>query len=500
LGVANVSGSSEAECVELLGPIAGFWNYLVATTTVLVAAVASVHAILYKRDSRAALLWVGVIWLVPLIGGVLYLTMGINRIRRRAIFLRRGIQRQSIQSGSVQPSGNLRAEVAAVPECASLSGLPRLVGGIVPKPLVPGNRVDALVNGDEAYPVMVEAIQAARESIALSTYIFDNDPVGRQVAQALIQAAARGVEVRVLIDDTGARYSFPSILHVLRKGDVPVARFLPSLVPWRVMSINLRNHRKILVVDGRTGFTGGMNIRQAHLLKEKPRHSTQDLHFRIEGPVVAQLQETFADDWYFCTREMLQGEIWFPKLEPAGQVAARGIADGPDEDFEKFRWTVLGALACASTSIRILTPYFLPDMAMISALNLAAMRGVEVDIILPQKSNLPYVHWATFAILWQMLERGCRVWLTSPPFDHSKLMVVDNCWALLGSANWDPRSLRLNFEFNLECYERGLAGALETIVQQKLCHAKALTLAELDARPLPIKLRDGVCRLFTPLL
>jgi cardiolipin synthase len=266
------------------------------------------------------------------------------------------------------------------------------------------------------------------------------------------------------------------------------------------MSINLRNHRKILVVDGQVGFTGGMNIRQACLLKERPRRPTQDLHFRIKGPVVADLQEAFADDWYFCTREALHGDNWFPKLSPAGTVTARGIADGPDEDFEIFRWTVLGALACAKHSVHIVTPYFLPDSAMISALNLAAMRGVTVDIILPSQSNLPYVHWATFAILWQVLQRGCRVWLTPPPFDHSKMMLVDSCWCLLGSANWDPRSLRLNFEFNVECYDTALAGVLEGIVQDKLAHARQITLQEVDSRALPLKLRDGVFRLFTPLL
>jgi cardiolipin synthase A/B len=304
----------------------------------------------------------------------------------------------------------------------------------------------------------------------------------------------------VLIDDTGARYSFPSIVHPLRNGGVPVARFLPSALPWRFMSINLRNHRKILVADGQVGFTGGMNIRQACVLKEHPRRPTQDLHFRIEGPVVADLQEAFADDWYFSTREALHGEKWFPKIAPAGTVTARGIADGPDEDFEIFRWTVLGALACAKHSVQIVTPYFLPDAAMISALNLAAMRGVTVDIVLPSKSNLPYVHWATFAILWQILQRGCRVWLTPQPFDHSKLMLVDSCWALLGSANWDPRSLRLNFEFNVECYDTTLASALEAVVQDKLAHAREVTLQEVDSRSLPLKLRDGVCRLFTPLL
>jgi cardiolipin synthase len=486
--------------MDLLRPILGFWHYFAAAVTILIAVVASIHAILYKRDSRAALLWVGVICLVPAVGGVLYFMFGVNRIRRRALFLRTGVQRQVSSGTNFRQHRADACDLPPVPGCLDLSGLPKLVGDIVRKPLLTGNQVDPLVNGDETYPTMVQAIDAAKESVTLATYIFDNDAVGKRFLKALSDAVGRGVQVRVLVDDTGARYSFPSIVHLLRKNGIPVARFLPSLVPWRVMSINLRNHRKILVADGRIGFTGGLNIRQGHLLKEHPRHPTQDLHFRIEGPVVAHLQQTFVDDWFFCTRELLEGERWFPGLEPVGPVAARGVADGPDEDFEIFRWTVLGALACAKSCVRILTPYFLPDYAMISALNLAAMRGVQVDIILPAQSNLPYVHWATFAILWQVLQRGCRVWLTPPPFDHSKLMLVDNCWTLLGSANWDPRSLRLNFEFNVECYDPGLASALESIVQQKLASARPVSLQDVNARPFLVQLRDGIMRLFTPLL
>lgn len=478
--------------------ISVFWSYLAVVLTVLFAALTSGHAILYKRDPRAAVLWVSVIWLAPIVGGILYLSLGINRIRRRALFLRTPAIEQLTEIGATGHSRTRSATRGTA--CGDLKGLPTLVEGIVQEPLLAGNRVTPLMNGDEAFPAFVQAIDSAERSVALSTYIFDNDPAGRRIAEALARAVARGVEVRVLVDDTGARYSFPSIVRLLRRQDVPTARFLPSLLPWRVMSINLRNHRKILVTDGRVGFTGGINIRQAHMLKEQPRSPTQDLHFQIEGPVVRHLQETFANDWFFTTRELLEGDRWFPQLEPCGPVAARGIADGPDEDFEIFRWTVLGALASATASVRIVTPYFLPDAAMITALNLAAMRGVGVDIILPSQSNLPYVHWATFAMLWQVVQKGCRVWLTPPPFDHSKLMLVDNCWSLLGSANWDPRSLRLNFEFNVECYDHALADALEDIVRKKLATAGLVTLEELDARPLPIKLRDGICRLFTPLL
>jgi cardiolipin synthase A/B len=255
-----------------------------------------------------------------------------------------------------------------------------------------------------------------------------------------------------------------------------------------------------MVVDGRLGFTGGMNIRIGNCLNRQPRSPVQDTHFRIRGPVVAQLQEAFADDWLFTTGESLRGDEWFPKPEPAGQVLARGVPDGPDEDHEKLRWTLLGALAIARHSVRIVTPYFLPDPPLVSALNLAAMRGVKVDIILPEKSNLPFFTWASRAMWWQVLSHGCRLWLTPPPFDHSKLMVVDGCWAFFGSANWDPRSLRLNFEFNLECYDLELAHRLEEIIAGKLKHARQMTLRQADARALPVRLLDGVARLLTPYL
>jgi len=267
------------------------------------------------------------------------------------------------------------------------------------------------------------------------------------------------------------------------------------------MTLNLRNHRKLLAVDGQIAFTGGMNIRQGNVLAASPRHPVQDLQFRVEGPLVAQLQAAFANDWAFTTGETLHGEVWFPEPRPTGRgVIARVITDGPDADFETLRLTLLAALAEAQTSVQILTPYFLPDPALITALNLAALRGVRVDIVLPAKSNLPFVHWASRAMWWQVLERGCRIWLTPPPFDHSKLMIVDGHWVLLGSANWDTRSLRLNFELNVECYGREFAHEMAVVLGKKLHGAREVTKAEVDKRTIPGKLRDATARLFSPFL
>jgi cardiolipin synthase len=267
-----------------------------------------------------------------------------------------------------------------------------------------------------------------------------------------------------------------------------------------VATINLRNHRKALIVDGLVAFTGGMNIRHGNVLADQPKSPVQDLHFRVTGPVVTELQEAFANDWMFTTEETLDGNRWFPETPEAGDVIARVIPDGPDADFENARWTLLAALAEAQVSVKIVTPYFLPDHALISALNLAALRGVRVDIILPAKNNLPPVHWASRSLWWQVLERGGHIWLTPPPFDHSKLMVVDGHWVLLGSANWDARSLRLNFELNVECYSRAFAQAMEALIAKKLAAAHEVTMAEADARTMPGKLRDAIARLFSPYL
>lgn len=475
------------------------WHIATIGLWVLLSVLAAGHAVLHKRDSRAAIAWVGFVWFVPLVGAVMYFLFGLNRIRHRAALLRKNLERYRAQAA--QPECLPEELQRHLPDHGGhLQMLARVVGGVIERPLLRGNRIDPLVNGDEAYPAMLEAIQQARQTVSFVTYIFDRDEAGRAFAHALGEAARRGVEVRVLIDAMGIRYSWPTILHTLRREGVKYARFLPPSALWHLMSMNMRTHRKILVADGRVGFTGGMNIRVGHCLQRQPPHPVQDIHFRVKGPVVTQLQEVFTDDWLFTTGEALRGDSWFPKSESEGQVLARGVPDGPDENFEKLHWTLLGALSIARYSVRIMTPYFLPDPAVVSALNLAAMRGVQVDIILPARSNLPPILWASRAMWSQVLQHGCRMWLTPRPFDHSKLMLVDGCWVLIGSANWDPRSLRLNFEFNLECYDAELAQRLDQWVDTKRKGAHPVTMEEVDGRPLPARLRDGIARLLTPYL
>jgi cardiolipin synthase len=480
--------------MDWLDKISRFWPHLAAGFDFLAALLASIHALLHKRDSRAATLWLGLIWFLPLFGPVLYLALGVNRIRRRALSL---AVHKTFSRPVPENLGEPQHEGAE-----HLKMLARTVSRVVVQPLTAGNNIKPLVNGDAAFPAMLASIESAKKSVSLSTYIFDNDASGRQFVAALARAVARGVAVRVLIDAAGTRYSWPPITYRLRHAKIPFAKFLPAslLTPWRVATINLRNHRKSLTVDGTIAFTGGMNIRHGNVLADKPKGPVQDLQFQIAGPVVAQLQEAFANDWAFTTGKVLDGDLWFPELKTSGNVIARAIPDGPDADFDKARWTLLAALGEAQTSVKILTPYFLPDNALVTALNLAALRGVRVDIILPAKNNLPFVQWASRAMWWQVLERGCHVWLTPPPFDHSKLMIVDGHWISFGSANWDARSLRLNFELNVECYGRDFAQEMEKVIEKKTAAAREVTLAEVDKRSLPVKLLDAIARLFSPYL
>lgn len=482
-----------------------YWPHAVTSFVIAVTVVLSASVILYKRNERAAIAWVGLILLSPIIGSIAYLLLGINRIRRRAVRVRPHAVEQAVSTATFQAASCSGSKVetespAAVGTIGLHRELTRLTDALASNRLTPGNSVTPLVNGDAAYPEMVQAIDGAEFSICFETYIFKYDDVGRDFVAALQRAVERGVEVRVLVDGVGQVYSWPPIAHALRTAGIPYARFMYSLWPWRMPYLNLRNHQKILVVDGKTGFTGGMNISAANRTETAPRRVVRDIHFKVGGPLVAHLTEAFADDWHITTNESLVGESWFPPLDGNGDVVARGIPSGPHESVERMRWIIAAAISEARQSLRIMTPYFLPDETLAAGLRLAALRGVEVDIILPEKTNLAFVTWAAMARLDELIGVGCRIWLGPPPFNHSKLTLVDDCWALVGSSNWDPRSLILNFEFNVECQGAELVGQLDEVFKAELSQARRLTLADLKNRNIIVKLRDGVARLFSPYL
>lgn len=474
-------------------------TFLFALTHVGAAAAVTLDAVLRKRHVSAVIGWIGLAWLAPVVGSLLYLVFGINRIQRSALAL--GLrQAWENEAPAHPPAAGATAGPAVLQDSPGLAGLDRLCELLTGNPLLAGNRIEVLDGGDAAYPAMLAAIVGAKRSITLASYIFDNDAAGQTFLQALQGAHQRGVQVRVLIDGLGLRYSRPDMLRALRGAGVTAAAFSPTRNPLRSRYANLRNHRKIMVVDGAIGFTGGMNIRAGHWLDRRPRHPVRCLHFGVQGPVVADLQRTFAVDWAFATGEQLLGECWFPPLAACGPVVARGIADGPDADIDNLPQVLLGALAVARTRVRIVTPYFLPDETVLAALRVTALRGVVVDIVLPARSNLRVMDWATRPQLPELLDSGCRVHLSPAPFDHTKLFLVDERWALIGSTNWDARSLRLNFEYNLACIDEELVRRLDTLLTARLRGARRLVADELRALPIANRLRNGIARLMSPYL
>jgi cardiolipin synthase A/B len=459
---------------------------VISLAHILLALGVTAHVLLNKRGEGSAIAWIGLAWLAPILGSILYLLFGVNRVRRRALSLRRGAATPRV----APPQAAARDDHLVPLEYAGQR--------ITQRPVQSGNAIAILRNGDEAYPKMIAVIDAAERSVALSTYIFRADAAGIEFIDALTRATERGVDVRVLIDGIGGVYFRSATYWRLRRAGVPVARFMHSPLPWRKGFLNLRSHKKILAVDGHIGFTGGLNIGAENLTCRRPRRPVLDTHFMLEGPIVAQLIDVFADDWLFATGQQLAGDRWAPLLRSAGDSVARAVTSGPDQDLEKIEWMILEAISCARTSIKVMTPYFLPDKRIITALALASFRGVEVDIVLPLHSNHPLVDWAARAQLGPLLSAGCRVWTQPLMFDHSKLMTVDGIWCLIGSANWDTRSFRLNFELDFEVYHSGLVAEINGLIT--LRQGNRLTAAMLDKRSLPALLRDSAARLMLPYL
>lgn len=377
------------------------------------------------------------------------------------------------------------------------SELASISNAITGRPLLAGNSIYVLRNGEHAYPAMLDAIDEAQTSVYLSTYIFKADETGKRFMAALRRARERGVDVKVLIDGYGDFYSFPRASRQLKKMRLDVRRFLPlSFLPPSIY-LNLRNHRKILVVDAQIAFTGGMNIGDHHLAENRAvKNPVTDLHFQLTGPVVRQLEEVFRRDWYFTTRRTVKPPT--TPLPASGQAMCRVIVDGPDNNIDKIMVTLIGAISAARRRISIMTPYFLPPRELIGALQAAALRGIDVNVILPGKNNLFYVHRATRKMLWQVLQYNVNVYYQPPPFSHAKVFIVDGHYLQIGSANLDPRSLRLNFELAVEIYDENFGAALDAAFEETRKKSRRITLLEVDNRKLATRLLDAVFWLFSP--
>jgi cardiolipin synthase len=474
-----------------------YWPHAIFVLSLVAGGSAAIHAAMTKTDVRAAIGWVGISLMSPLAGPLMYLIAGINRIRQTHVSEERNKTLTNYANREAQTLANV--DTISGTQFRSLKTLGDQIGHF---PLLGGNNVSLLKGGDETYPAMIDAIDGAHTCIALQTYIFDNDVEGRKVVDALSRAHERGVEIRVLIDAVGAKYSHPPIIRLLKKKNIRCALFMTTPLGWRMPYANLRSHRKVLVVDGRHAFTGGMNIRAGFVTESAGMKVNRDTHFRVLGPVVQQLMSVFAHDWAYTTREILPYEIWFDAdhKAPAPLVPARCIQSGPDRYLACTHSMLLGAFAVAQRHIRIQSPYFLPDQILMGAIKTAARRGIKVDIVIPGKNNLRLVNYAMMAQIDEILRSGCSVWLAHGTFDHSKLITIDDGWAYIGSSNLDPRSLRLNFELDMEVYDPELAATVSAQIDAEIQSAKALTLEDLKAMPFRKRLRNRIIWLASPYL
>lgn len=473
------------EVLRFWGPVA-----LIALSGILAAG----HALLNKRDPSAAFGWIAVCLLFPPAGPLLYLLFGINRVHIRA---RRLEARARREFGSGRVRGEKTPTDPAVPP--DFAGLAAAGDQLADWPLVEGNRLEPLTNGEKAYPAMLEAIENARRYVYLSTYIFETNRIGRRFIDCLSAAAERGVDVRVLLDGVGDYYALPRrrASTLLRRRGVRTARFLPPRLLPPSLRLNLRNHRKILIADGEIAFTGGINIGDRHFTDNRRRRRVEDLHFSLRGPVVHQIETIFLSDWGFVTGQQTEPS---PPSNPIGEALCRAVDDGPTEDSDRLAALLAAAVSNARRRVLIMTPYFLPSRELVGALQSAALRGLDVSIVLPARNNLPYVHWASRHGLHDLLMRGVKIYYRPPPFAHTKLFVIDDAYAVIGSANIDPRSLRLNFELGVEVYDPALVQRFAGHIVDTLARSHRYTLEDDRNRSLPGRIRDSIAWLFSPYL
>lgn len=467
------------------------WTFLAASIYVALSIGTTVHILLYKDDIKSSIGWIALVFLSPFIGTISYIFLGINRVRRKGVRLRKkSTDCEEYSTGNIHES---------LPE--NYRQFITFGYSVYPQNFVFGNSIEPLQNGVEAYPEMIKVIQNAKKEILVSSYIFDCDSETNKFLVAFETAIKNGAMVKILIDGIGTLKFFHRSIEKKFIGikGLEYAVFLPPYIPVTMPFVNLRNHRKIMIIDGETGFFGGMNLSKKNVLIEDQKNGILDITFKIKGHVIDQMLEVFEDDWEFAVGKKfrsLSKDLSDTKAE--GIIPARIIPDGPDNKRGIIELIAHGAINIAAKKILIVTPYFLPENNILTALEMAAMRGVDVDIIIPDKSDYSFIDWAVEPNFLRLVKSGVKVYRTPPPLDHSKIFVVDNEWVFIGSANWDVRSFKLNFESNLEIFSKNLAKVLTAIAESKKRKAKFTTAHECKALPFLKRVRNNSCRLLTP--
>jgi len=472
---------------------------------VLIGVVLSLHVLLHKHRPVSAVLWLGILWAFPFLGALVYLCFGIDQVERGAAARDacRAILRELTQPEG-EASAAALARRAPVPEGRGTEILRTTTFRRRELAQLGGNAIELLIDGDEFYPALDAAIDAAQDSIHIQSFIIARDATGRRLVERLARRAAEGVTVRLLYDRFGSTYAhYSTMFRKARKAGVKVASISHASPLRGRFQVNLRNHRKVAVIDGRIGFTGGINISDLNLSAATDGAPIRDYHVRIEGPAVAELQLQFVADWTFASGEPPADVVlprYFPAAERRGDALVDVLATGPFAGALALTDLLFAAIGAAKKSIRIVTPYFVPNEPVLHAIRAAALRGVDTRLVVPQLGNHWYVDYAARSLYTPLLESGVRIFERRPPFSHAKAMVVDGSYAVLGSANLDYRSLHLNFESVVQVVDEAFLARLNAQIESELAHSVEVDLAAHRARSMTRRLAENFCYLFQPLL
>lgn len=469
-----------------LGSIFSFCHFLLIALTLP-------PLMLQRKEPQATIAWFFAIVTIPILGALAYWAFGNDRMARRAARIRE----RSQKARSLLP--DIVRNLSSPTDVVGQVQLVKLLGTINPYPPVKGNRVTVLTDMDLNFREQLEAIDSARDHVHLEYYIFRPDAIGERFSKAMLDAAARGVQVRFLFDAVGGMGITSAFLDRLRAGGVQVARHIPMNLLTRRWIFNFRNHRKILVVDGKQAFMGGANIGEEYLGRSKIGNWF-DMHLSIQGPAVQHLQRVFADDWAFAVSEPIQADR-FDQTPPAeGDIVTQVIPSGPDVEPPLFHELFFTLISGATERVRLLTPYFVPTEPLRIALETASRRGVDVGIIVPGTSTKPFVKLASHSYYDELLRAGVKIYEYTPGFLHAKMITVDGRFGMVGTPNFDSRSLRLNFEVGLALYDAELTQQLDEIFDTTAGVSSLVNAHEWRRRPVAIRVMENFARLFSPVL
>jgi cardiolipin synthase A/B len=450
-----------------------------------------------RRDPESVLAWLFAVVTLPVVGFVLYLVFGFKYFKTRAFGLKStGDQailsrvRKGLEPGVPDETEHNIGELVENPDLA------RLLWSDSAAFLTQGNQVDVFTSGSEKFEALFAAIAAAKAHIHLEYYILRDDALGRRLLLALEAKAREGVEVRLLYDDLGNKIPHRRY-QGLRDAGGQVSGFYRALVPSVGFRINYRNHRKIVVIDGTVGFTGGFNIGEEYL-GHGPLGPWRDTAVRIHGAAVRALQLRFVLDWNYATREGLTlAPAYFAPFDRVGSAAIQIVSGGPDTTWNPPREQYVKMVGSAKRTCYLQTPYFIPDVSVMTALRIAALSGVDVRIMVPTKPDLPFVHWASLSNVGELLDAGVRVFSYDEGFLHAKTITIDDAVTSIGSANWDLRSFKWNFETNAVIYDRAFGASYRRIFEADMGRSTEITRASYAKRSGATRFKEATCRLFS---